>query len=758
MDGLVGNPAAGAEFNLGEVIALEEGFRLVKDQGVDPFLALIETGEREFFRAKDFVALYHLVFKMCIQRDPHNWSEDMYQRYQQCIEQYVEGTVVPALEKASKEYATTYLRVWVDRWQKITMVVRGLAKVFTYLDRFYTPNTDNVLPLKEEGYRIYKEKAFDRYSKVAANYALAAIEKERNGDELDGLLLQRVVNVFVEMGHTNGSGLRVYKADLEEPLLRHAAEYYKRTARSWLDGDSCPNYLEKAEQCLTAERTRVETYLNHATLDPLVKACHDALLADCQAELLAKNTGIDHLLTANSASDLARLFRLYERYPEQLAPIANAVEEHVRRNGEALVDTESKADSGGAGAAAKGGSYSLVRSLIELHDRYATIVRESFQNSQIFQRALKRAFEAFINQDTRVSRMLARYVNEVLRKHSKVKTRDIDSTLGNIVFLYGYITEKDIFERDYQMHLARRLLHGECESEHFERSMIAKLKTESGYQWTNKLEGMFNDVQQSKEQMMKFRSFFDTERECAVQLDVSVCTSAYWPSHKYKQIAVPHVLERACEKFKEFYLRSHSGHKLEWRMDQGQAEVQVQFSRAVRRTIICSTFQMAILLAFSDTKTPLTYKHILDVTGIQPYDIARHLLSLVHPQVRILLKKPNVKELEMTDKFMINPKFTCQTVRVTVPLLNVGDNSKRQTEEEAAIAQQRQHQVDAAIVRVMKTRKTLKHAALVGEVVTQLRARFDPKPQLIKRRIEAMIEQEYLERGESDRSTYNYLA
>lgn len=58
----------------------------------------------------------------------------------------------------------------------------------------------------------------------------------------------------------------------------------------------------------------------------------------------------------------------------------------------------------------------------------------------------------------------------------------------------------------------------------------------------------------------------------------------------------------------------------------------------------------------------------------------------------------------------------------------------------------------------MKTRKTMKHNALITEVAQQLAPRFKPKSNDIKKRIEAMIEQEYLERDAADRSIYNYLA
>ncbi len=53
-------------------------------------------------------------------------------------------------------------------------------------------------------------------------------------------------------------------------------------------------------------------------------------------------------------------------------------------------------------------------------------------------------------------------------------------------------------------------------------------------------------------------------------------------------------------------------------------------------------------------------------------------------------------------------------------------------------------QIDAAIVRTMKTRKTLSHKLLVNELVVQLK--FPIKTTDLKKRIESLIDREYLER------------
>ena len=45
-----------------------------------------------------------------------------------------------------------------------------------------------------------------------------------------------------------------------------------------------------------------------------------------------------------------------------------------------------------------------------------------------------------------------------------------------------------------------------------------------------------------------------------------------------------------------------------------------------------------------------------------------------------------------------------------------------------------------------------------AQVTQQLATRFVPSPTLIKKRIESLIEREFLERDESDRKLYRYLA
>jgi len=71
-----------------------------------------------------------------------------------------------------------------------------------------------------------------------------------------------------------------------------------------------------------------------------------------------------------------------------------------------------------------------------------------------------------------------------------------------------------------------------------------------------------------------------------------------------------------------------------------------------------------------------------------------------------LLKRPNKKELGDDDKFMVNPKYKPQLMNVVIPMMRTveGDGKERE-EEEKHVRLQRKHQMQAAIVRIMKARK-----------------------------------------------------
>lgn len=74
------------------------------------------------------------------------------------------------------------------------------------------------------------------------------------------------------------------------------------------------------------------------------------------------------------------------------------------------------------------------------------------------------------------------------------------------------------------------------------------------------------------------------------------------------------------------------------------------------------------------------------------------------------------------------------------------------------VDEDRRHMVEATIVKVMKTRRRIEHNALLAECTKILSQKFSPDPVMIKKRIESLIDREYLERDSEDRRFYKYIA
>ncbi len=76
----------------------------------------------------------------------------------------------------------------------------------------------------------------------------------------------------------------------------------------------------------------------------------------------------------------------------------------------------------------------------------------------------------------------------------------------------------------------------------------------------------------------------------------------------------------------------------------------------------------------------------------------------------------------------------------------MGASKQRDKEHEETskrVQDERRVNIDAVIVRIMKSRKQMDHKALVNEVTVALASRFAPKPQMIKKQIEVRTERDW---------------
>ena len=108
--------------------------------------------------------------------------------------------------------------------------------------------------------------------------------------------------------------------------------------------------------------------------------------------------------------------------------------------------------------------------------------------------------------------------------------------------------------------------------------------------------------------------------------------------------------------------------------------------------------------------------------------------------------------------FSFNTSFVAPMTRIKIQTIaNRVESTDEAKETDERVDKERSQVVEAALVRIMKNRKQLHHGELVNEVTLQLSRRFMPKVTMIKLAMERLIEKEYLERDEKDRTLLRYL-
>merc|ERR1719361_2679599 len=456
------------------------------------------------------------------------------------------------------------------------------------------------------------------------------------------------------------------------------------------------------------------------------------------------------------------MYRLFARVESKNTSLQKAMYTYVKERGTAIVsnkDNRSKPEQ-------------FVVQVLKLRNDFQEIVEKAFGNDKAFQRKLKEAVEAFVNINNLTARYLATYTDILLRNRcNKLNEMEVQQKLDDVITVFKYLTDKDIFEEFYKQQLSNRLLLQTSSSDSNEKEMIRKLKAECGNAYTSKLDSMFNDIERSDEINAEWQTYYDNMgrhqvKGNTVEISARVLTRGHWPIKQKKQVKLPAEVVQLQDLYKMKYEddKRNQGKVLAFQTSEGTADVQVDFyqskenKKVVRKTIVCHTHQMCILLLFND-RIQWTWKEIYTKIGIDSVELKPRILGLYHPKVGVLKKRPMNQNIVDTDRFRLSTVIKNEKVRIVVPNFRVPEpESKTDDPVPSNVAKLREVRVNAAVVRIMKARQTLTHQHLIIEVVKQLKPRFNPNPQFIKQRIESLIEQEYLERDPKDRRVYKYVA
>lgn len=578
------------------------------------------------------------------------------------------------------------------------------------------------------------------------------IEYDRRGNAaMDGELLKDSIMMLYVQG--------VYTKYFEPVMIKTSKIYFEDFGTSW-SSSPLKEYIAACEKLLAREADRCMAYnLDSTTERLLMELAHRILINDYSEKLLHEGSLANLMADKDMKSvkglyDLLKLSALQKKLKKPWA-------DYIRKTGAAIVSDKEHGDE-------------MVIRLLELRRSLDLMIRDAFGRDEDFLWGMREAFGNFMNDrataacwDTgtsKIGEMTAKHIDMLLRgglktlpksllsdlqdrataeREGQASTGDedaeLDRQLDNCLELFRFIEGKDAFEAFYKKDLARRLLMSRSASQDAERNMLTKLRGECGSNFTHNLEQMFKDQELAKDEMEAYKQHCQntSEGKPPVDLHVMVLSASAWPTYPDVRLNLPDEAATQIERFDRHYKGKHTGRVLTWKHSLAHCSVKAVFPKGPKELLV-SAFQAVVLLMFNSVPTGgvLTYEQLSTGSGLTGGELERTLQSLACGKARVLTKHPKGRDVKKTDTFTFNATFSDPKYRVKINQIQLKETKEENKATHERIAQDRRFETQAAIVRIMKSRKTMGHSELVAEVINLTKKRGSVEPGAIKKEIE----------------------
>jgi cullin 3 len=753
--------------------------------------AILQSALREIHEKNasklSFEQLYRASYKIVLKKQ----GERLYDRVKEYEEQWFGSQVMPTIRRlitsnlvnittsgisaaAANERRVTgeeFLKGLKASWEDHNTVMNMTTDVLMYMDRVYCADfrrpsiftssmglfRDHILRsrLASSDHELI---TFDILNSVI----LDQISMERNGDVINKHLIRSCIYMLEGLYETDDENEheKLYLSTFEPAFLNASRDFYKKECNELLRDGDASTWLKTTKKRFTEEEDRCQTTVSLLSFSKIGRVIENEMIREHLPEFLAmEGSGIKAMIENDKYEDLTLLYQHISRIDPSKEPLKVALQTRVVELGSEInktiqntdfsvvsapqedgdaVEVADKAKTPKMNAAVKATMAAIkwVDEVLRLKDKFDAMWKKCLNEDLILQTALTKSFSDFINLFPRCSEYVSLFIDDNLKRGIKGKTEaEIDEVLDKATTLLRYIQDKDMFERYYKKHLARRLLFGKSESADVEKQMISRMKLEIGNSFTLKLEGMFKDITMSEELSSGYREHIaklgDMDRR-QIDLGINVLTSNFWPMESMgggaaygedgarQSCNFPSQIQTLQESFKKFYLKERSGRVLTWLGFLGSADMRCVFpkipgkegvlSRERRHEITVTTYGMIIMLMFNDLADgeTLSFEEIQERINVPTQDLSRqlHTLSVV-PKAKVLNKHPNTKEPPKPgDTFSFNAAFTSKSIKIKAPVMAgnankvEGDEERKETEDRND--EHRGNVIDTVIVRIMK--------------------------------------------------------
>lgn len=701
------------------------------------------------------------VYALCVAY-PEPLGEKLYAEIKKLFESHVQS-----LYETVSAPGVDLLPVYHKHWSQFSSGSMYLNLLFGYLNQhmkkqkadfsdispyisFCSDAGEEIMEIGALALDIWKKKMIEPMKVELVRQLLAEIHKDRNGDITHENIVHDAIHSFVGVQEYQTKGaLHLYEDIFEKPLLQETGDYYKREAAELHGACTCSTYIQKVDVRIQDEDLRSRKFLHPVSYSRVIRECEARLVEDYIPYLQGE---CRQMVKDEKTDDLSRMYKLLKHIPSGLHVMVFELQQHISQTGLTVIKS----------VGINSGPAPYIEALLEIYRKFHKLISITFHADSAFLSALDKACSTIVNyrhdpkRSCKSPELLAKYCDSILKKSTKrMADAELDETLSDIIVIFKYIDDKDIFQKFYSKMLAKRLIHNLSVSMDAEESMISKLKHACGHEYTNRLHQMFTDMSISADLNSSFSNFLtNTGVVLGQSFSLLVLKSNSWPlgQTSVSPLTIPSQLVKSVQMFEEYYNGQFSGRKLTWLQHLSSGEVRVAYLKRPY-FITVTMYQMTVILLFND-RTSISFSDISASTQLLDKELKRTLQSLV--DAKLIEKSKEEDDTQCT--FSLNMNFSNKRTKLKITAAVQRETQQESEQTLSSVDNDRKMYLQAAIVRVMKSRKVLKHNNLIQEVISQAQSRFTPNISMIKKCIEALIDKQYLERRDGNKEEYSYVA
>ncbi|KAL0221874.1 hypothetical protein RCL1_001728 [Eukaryota sp. TZLM3-RCL] len=703
---------------------------------------------------------------------------------------------LPTVSHELNQYqGKTKLEVFAKKWKTFQYVQAGYAAVFAPVDYTiitFDPKGGAVVDIVRE---CFYTCVFEPLTSDLLRLLMQHIDQQRHSLTPDQSIIRSVCQLLAEMEtvketfktmifqHLKSELNTVYSKHRDSLLGSSMLEYYTGIrpfinrereiltafVKCYVDHFNTVSVKKQAKpsthqlQASSSSTTFQNQTPTHTPTDPVVftKPLFDVLYRELinqtRAVLFEPNVTAFHSLLRENRNDELNL--IYELFRDgDLNTDSSRANVKFLADQYALFIRNSYASLGSQ----RDSPHQLVVDISNILHHTRNLLTGPFALDPVFQKVFNDVHKECCRAISDLSVHLSSYLNQQLVSgFSSLSEAEITEILHKSLDVFVFSSDKVAFEQSYKAFLADRLLFRQSNIDN-EQEIISLFKNEIGSQVAQTFNSMINDIQTSQEVLLDFQ--LRTTRNLEFNFAPTIVATGRWPYPSFSTVFfLPDQLKTAVDAYKEFYLSKFGSRKLNFQPNLGTVDLEFRPRAATDGHgvyIFNVTTSMALILLLFNNANTKTFKSILEETGL-PQDEARVCLQPLLASSILLKKKDAIVDPRnpvFGDNFVfaLNIKFKNERVRLTLHRFRLPESTK--TLQERELSESRNQEVDAAIVRILKGAQSISHRELQQSVIQALLLRFEPTVELIKRRIEHLMETGYMERSPDDRNTYLYIA